>query len=63
MEIEEELKILRQIANLIKVNQDKLLMEVVEADCKCQGKTKKVFKSTEAFEINMLLSKLSNLKF
>lgn len=33
--MEQELKILRQIEELIKKSQDQLLMEVVPHDCKC----------------------------
>ena len=60
--MEEELKILRQIEDLIKANHDQILMEVVPADCKCQGKTKKIFRCPGAFEINMHLSKLVRLR-
>ena len=61
---EEELKILRQIEELIRKNQDQLLMEIVPADCKCQaGKTKKVFRCPGAFEINVLLSTLVRVRY
>lgn len=56
--MEEEIKILRKIEELIRGNHDQLLMEIVPADCKCQGKTKKVFRCPGAFEINVLLSAL-----
>jgi|MudIll2142460700_1097286.scaffolds.fasta_scaffold29175_1 6,7-dimethyl-8-ribityllumazine synthase len=60
--MEEEIKILHQIEELIKKNHDQLLMEVVPADCKCKGQTKKVFRCPGAFEINVLLSTLVRLR-
>lgn len=60
--MEEELKILRQIEELIRKHQDQLLMEIVPADCKCQGQTKKVFRCPGAFEINVLLLSLVRLR-
>ena len=57
----EEIEILRKIEVLLRTNQEKLLMDIVPADCKCQGKTKKVFRCPEAFEINMLLSSLNSI--
>jgi len=60
--MEEELKILHKIEDLIKANHDQLLMEVVPADCRCQGKTKKIFRCPGAFEINVLLSDLVRLR-
>lgn len=60
--MEEELKILRQIEDLIRKNQDQLLMEIVPADCKCQGKTKKVFRCPGSFEINVLLTTLTRVR-
>lgn len=60
--MEEELKILRQIEELIRKNQDQILMEIVPADCKCQARTKKVFRCPGAFEINVLLSTLVRVR-
>lgn len=60
--MEEEIKTLRQIENLIRANYDQLLTETVQSDCKCQGKTKKIFRCPGAFEINVLLSTLVRLR-
>ena len=61
--MEEELKIHRQIEDLIRKSQDHLLMEIIPSDCNCQSaKTKKVFRCPEAFEINVLLSALLRVR-
>lgn len=60
--MEKELELLRKIENLISKNSDQLLMEVMPSDCKCNHKTKKVFKCPAAFEINVLMRELGKLR-
>lgn len=60
--MEKELKLLRKIEKLISENTDQLLMEVVPSDCKCNHKTKKVFKCPAAFEISVMMRELGKLR-
>lgn len=59
---EKELAIYRQIEQLIKENKDNILTEIAPADCKCSQAKKKVFRCPGAFQINLCLDQLEQLR-
>lgn len=60
---EKELPIYRQIEQLLKENRDSLLTDVVPSKCNCShGVTNRVFRCPGAFQINMLLESLNQIR-
>lgn len=60
---EQEIVIYRQIEQVLKENRDALLTELVPENCNCKEKRmRRTFRCPGAFQINMLLESLEQLR-